>query len=485
MVVFVTSLHGGLGLPPTAHTANVAHVASVLDTVPYLRNMHPDLAAFYNATLQSVLQPADPASSPPASLGPVADAFTTAFRNMGPTPEASAQCIKIATVVVRTLLGLPAEGQEGAAQEGAGQEEGAAQQGAGQEEGAAQQGAAAQQDAAQSERLQFRLSQPVYAALGAAYTRSIAGDALRTAQHLSQRSLPSVKGTGFLATSWLTTMPWKQRIESADLRVALLLYLGLPDNMLASGAVPCNCGSTLATDSVVALQHISGCNRHCKTFAHDIFGRGPTGPFSTVLTSMGGGALVAFEQSGYPAAGCKMDLVARGVPGYGGALAIDYTLTNPTNQATLNNASLVPLYCANEAHKDKIAHYQPLMPAGDVFVPIAVELYGGVHASVVDTLRSWAERLAQGGAAKPGVILGLLRQSFSLSLMRARVELYRHCIGHCIEPDAAARRRVARQAYFCTELRRAERRAKVHLTISRPGGGGGARTLEGRFGRSR
>ena len=49
---FVKPALGGLGLPPTARTANVAHVASVLDTIPYLRSMHPDLATYYDSALQ-------------------------------------------------------------------------------------------------------------------------------------------------------------------------------------------------------------------------------------------------------------------------------------------------------------------------------------------------------------------------------------------------------------------------------------------------
>ena len=336
--------------------------------------------------------------------------------------------------------------------------------------------------------LQYRLSQPVYNALGANYTASIAGDPLRTAQHLSQRTLDGAKGTGFFATGFLTTAPWDEQIATADLRVALLLFLGLPDSFLASGNVTCKCGQTLPVESTTALQHVSGCKRHGKTFAHDIFGRGPAGPFASVLTTMSSTALLTFEKNGYPAAGFKMDLVAHGVPGYGGALAVDYTLTNPTNASTLNNASLAPLYCAKEAHDDKIAKYQHLIPAGDVFVPFAVELYGGVHGTVVDTLQRWAQHIAQGlgGEADPATILGLMRQSFSISLMKARVELYRQSIGNCIEADAARRRQIARSSFVYRAVQRAQRRARVKNSTFRPGAGSAsARASEGRFGRRR
>ena len=36
---------------------------------------------------------------------------------------------------------------------------------------------------------------------------------------------------------------------------------------------------------------------------------------------------------------------------------IDYTLTNPTKQGTLQNAALVPLFCANAEHNVKNDSY--------------------------------------------------------------------------------------------------------------------------------
>jgi hypothetical protein len=260
--------------------------------------------------------------------------------------------------------------------------------------------------------------------------------------------------------------------------------MGLPDSFLATGTVTCKCGElAFPASSTAALQHISGCPKHAKTFAHDIFGRGPFGPFASVFTAMSSTALLAFEKIGYPTTGFKMDLVASGVPGYTGGLAIDYTLTNPTNTSTLNNASLVPLFCAKEAHDDKIAKYQHLIPAGDVFVPFAVELYGGVHGTVVDVMQRWADQIvqSQGAAAKLEVVLGIMRQSFSIALMKARVELYRQCIGNCIEPDAAQRRQAARNSFLYRAVRRAQRLAQVKHNIIRRG----AQSSQGRFSRSR
>jgi len=125
------------------------------------------------------------------------------------------------------------------------------------------------------------------------------------------------------------------------------------------------------------------------------------------------------------------------------------------------------------------------MPAGDVFVPFAVELYGGVHASVVDVMLGWAETIAQGLGpdVKAGAVLAVMRQSFSLSLMKARVELYRQCIGDCIEQDAARRRQIARESFLFRAVQRARRRAQVQHSITRPGAR--PRASEGRFGRLR
>lgn len=464
--MFVKPALGGLGLPPTLATADAAHVASVLDTIPYLRNMHPSLRDYYDSVLQTA---ADLTSAPSASLGASGDAFITALLNMGLSVESTAQCKEIATKAVRSLLGLPENGTSAGADGDAGAAASPGDHSGGQR------------------RLQYRLSQPVYRALGSNYTANIVGDLERTAQHLSQRTLEGVKGAGFFATGFFTVAPWQEQIATEKLRVSLLLYLGLPDNFLASGNVTCKCGATLPTSSTAALQHISFCNQHGKTFAHDIFGRRLEGPFSTMFTTMSSTALLDFEKIGYPANGFKMDLVAFGLPGYTGALAIDYTLSNPTNASTLNNASLAPLFCAQQAHDGKIAKYQNRIPTGDVFVPCAVELYGGVHGSFVDALHGWADTIAQslGAGVKPATVLALLRQSFSISLMEARVELYKRCIDNSIEPNVARRREIARQSYVYRAVRRARRCAQVKAANTRSGDRGSyrARTAEGRFGR--
>ena len=85
---FVKPALGGLGLPPTSATANAAHVASVLDTVPYLRNMHPSLRDYYDTVLQTAV---DLTSAPPASLGASGNAFITALLDMGLSPESSSR----------------------------------------------------------------------------------------------------------------------------------------------------------------------------------------------------------------------------------------------------------------------------------------------------------------------------------------------------------------------------------------------------------
>jgi hypothetical protein len=488
---FVKPALGGLGLPPTGATANAAHVASVLDTYRYLSKMHPDLGSYYTSLLQAGLVIATTGAPPTSPVGAAGHAFIMALHHIALESETNGKCMKIVARALRHQLGMPTEeegtgeGADGGADEGAA---GGVGTGTGADTDTDGDLAAAEalvDTTGRLRRLQYHLSQPIYGLLGATYTASIAGDPLRTAQHLSQRTLASARGTGFLASGWLTTAPWQQQIASADLRVALLLFLGLPDSFLATG-IPCKCGElTFPIGSTAALQHISGCGRHCKTFAHDIFCRGPTGPLAAAITTMSNTALITWEKHGYPTSGKKMDMVAHGVPGYTGALAIDYTLTNPTNQSTLNNACLVPLYCANEEHDDKITKYQQLMPVGDVFVPFAVEIYGGTTRTVVDTLQRWAQIIAEGhgGAVQPAAILGLLRQSFSLALMYARVELYRRCIGNCIESDAAQRRQIARQSYLFRAVQRARRRAQVKHITTRSGAraSGQGRSSSGRL----
>ena len=174
-----------------------------------------------------------------------------------------------------------------------------------------------------------------------------------------------------------------------------------------------------------------------------------------------------------------MDLLVSNLPGYAGKLAIDYTLSNPTKSGTLANATISPLHCAKEAHKDKLTKYGNHIPPGDVFVPLAAEIYGGVDPSVVDFMTSLAKTAiehSRHGKSTVGQVLHVWRRHMSIALMRARCGTYKFGIEASIDPHAFERRAHFRQSacYRAVHSKQKKKfqKAKIH---SHPAGGAAAR----------
>ena len=516
--------HGGLGLQSTARVAAGAYVASVLDCAPLLRRMGQLGAAgttvlgmAVDALLDGI--PADPNQEwlapdgdddPLFDLGAAWQPFLSALGSMAPTPEASAKAREIAFKVVKLLRGeapaaddaAAAAGDAGAAAGGpaaggdaaggpaaggaagaggsAGAAGGAGAGGAG-DVPAADGGAAARPTQRQGDKLQHRLVQPAHAAAAALYAERIRGDHRRYAQHLSQcAAMPGApKGAGYLATGWLTLMPWQRKLESAVMRSAIRIMMGLPHPALEHVAVRCKCGRVdlSATSSVEALEHISACNRFNKLKPHNTFAKS----IETIIATTGSGVLIEREKMYYPPAPAgaretfRMDLVATGVPGIAQRLAVDPTITNPTVPTVLANAVLRHGYAANQAQEAKIVKYQQHIPTGDLFYPGAAELYG----TACDTLVDLVEKLGHSAAAASrsagerehaGAVVAAYRQELSVGLMYARTGMLRDAVERSLDPHAAERQQRARDSY----VYRVVHRGASFYHRSGPGSGRGA-----------
>ena len=332
-------------------------------------------------------------------------------------------------------------------------------------------------DDASPDQLQSKLAAPVHTALAELYTQSIAGDPQRVAQHHSQRSARSLPGTGYLATGWLTAQPWDVELFTIELILAYRLFLDLPEGQLANDSVRCKCGKIhLPLRAIDTLAHIQSCPEFGKTWAHDTFGHS----LEEVIHSVGPNTvLLEWEKKYYPTPRHRMDLLVSNLPGYAGKLAIDYTLSNPTKSGTLANATISPLHCAKEAHKDKLTKYGNHIPPGDVFVPLAAEIYGGVDPSVVDFMTSLAKTAiehSRHGKSTVGQVLHVWRRHMSIALMRARCGTYKFGIEASIDPHAFERRAHFRQSacYRAVHSKQKKKfqKAKIH---SHPAGGAAAR----------
>ena len=291
------------------------------------------------------------------------------------------------------------------------------------------------------------------------------------------------KGAGYLATAWLTLMPWQRKLESAAMRSAIRIMLDLPDPALEHGVVRCKCGRVdlSATSTVEALEHISACNRFNKLKPHNTFAKS----IETIITATGSSVLIEREKAHYPPAppgareGFRMDLVATGVPGVAQRLSVDPTIINPTVPTVLANAVLRQGYAANQAQEAKIAKYQQHIPTGDLFYPGAAELYGTACDTLVDLVdrlgRSAAEGSRSAGArGHAGAVVAAFKQELSVGLMYARTGKLRDAVERSIDPQAAERQQRARDSY----VYRVVHRARSFYHRSGPGSGRGAQGSE-------
>ena len=107
---------------------------------------------------------------------------------------------------------------------------------------------------------------------------------------------------------------------------------------------------------------------------------------------------------------------------------------------------------ANKAHGTKLQHYQPLCNDQlDLFFPVAIELFGGVHQTVQKTLEDWAKEVARargGGQRLINRVLQGWRAHLSVALLKARVDFYSASLLRCLEPGAARRRELYASSYL-------------------------------------
>ena len=92
-----------------------------------------------------------------------------------------------------------------------------------------------------------------------------------------------------------------------------------------------------------------------------------------------------------------------GLPGSGpGTRELwDFTVVDASAATYADSAAITPLFAANLKHNRKLHHYgrsgsdgRAIMQPGDVCVPIAAELHGGLHPSAWSKLRDLAKRAA-------------------------------------------------------------------------------------------
>jgi len=304
--------------------------------------------------------------------------------------------------------------------------------------------------------LQHKLAVPIHLADEAAYRTACGVDPQRLAQHLSQRRGKKDTGEGWLGAAFMSIHPKRKLIDSVTLATGLRIYLALPDPSIGNEDTTCLCGRTLHPTK--AVHHFWTCTQHMgrRNRFHDAFGHG----FNDIYNSLPGQIIIQNEKKGVPTAGDRMDKVISGAACTNGKrICQDQTLCNPAGgrPQDLANAVGQPNYTANRKHQAKLTRYPATtFNQRDQFFPVACEIFGGIHDSVVEQLRDWAKATADhmGKPAIKGTLLQAWREHLSLTLLKARVAWYQADLIYSLEPDINKRRsrgagsflgRVARQ----------------------------------------
>ena len=293
--------------------------------------------------------------------------------------------------------------------------------------------------------LQHKLAMPIHVQDEKDYMASIATDSHRLAQHLSQKT--GADGEGWLGTPWLRTLPSKQPIAANTMRTGILIFLGLPDTSVGDQDTLCPCGTTL--DAAKTLDHFWACNKHSAVVVHNAIGAA----FNDIYATLPGSVAITNEKDGCPAAGCRMDKVITGVSwAQGKRILQDQTISNPRAATHIATACTTANSAANKAHDLKLQRYQHLCNNQlDIFFPVALELFGGVHQTVQKTLEDWAKEVARARGGGTRLINRLLqgwRAHLSVALLKARVEFYSASLLRCLEPGALRRKELYAQSYL-------------------------------------
>ena len=285
----------------------------------------------------------------------------------------------------------------------------------------------------------------MYDRLAAHLRESLLTDDAARAKQLSQ--------AGWLGCQFLEALPrGTTKIDATVYRLALTIHLNLP--VAAFSRITCLCGQALTPEH--GARHVFSCVKAEKAWRSHVM----TAAIGDVLRALPGAVWVHGAETGQaPCVGVRHKTVAAagGGGGGGGQAAVaatavttesvfpdltwggiagdaptsqwhgDTVVPDPACDSYNKRAAKHALHAADVSHRRKKLAYEGtpgLIPAGHRFMPWAIELYGGTHASIPEQLRAWAQRLFGGGAPQPALVDKLVRgwrTSLSVALLHARV----------------------------------------------------------------
>ena len=104
--------------------------------------------------------------------------------------------------------------------------------------------------------------------------------------------------------------------------------------------------------------------------------------------------------------------------------ALDVTVINPLQAATVAQAAHTPGHALKVAHQRKLdKSWQPCHDQGIVFLPLAVESLGGWHKAAIDEVKKLGSALARHSGEDESITISHLFQQLSIALMKGNASL--------------------------------------------------------------
>jgi hypothetical protein len=281
------------------------------------------------------------------------------------------------------------------------------------------------------------LSAHVHVTTAVAFDHATASDDAARAQYLSQR--------GWLGTAWTRAMPaGLTAIDSRDLRIGLIRMLRLPLPELAGSRCP-QCSAHLTE---LDVYHYDSCGG-ALTPRHHAFG----GVLERVYLTLPGVGVVRREPTGILRSAAHphrrpdhaFGPLRVPFPNNTKQIVTDHTFADPVNVTHQHGAAREEGHAADKARADKVKQNVPYLDTSLYeFVPLALEVHGGVDSRFVGQLRQWARWRADAAVtdvAADDEVVRMRRDVLAAQILEAwrrllSAGLMVACVGHirrCIE----------------------------------------------------
>lgn len=222
------------------------------------------------------------------------------------------------------------------------------------------------------------------------------------------------------------------RLSNDDTRLSLRLWLRLPILPVfgAPSPTPCFCRAGVTLDE----QHILNCNgeaardaRH-NTLVLCIQEMLQASVHSPVLLE----PRVGLNSQDFH----RFDLSVKSFDSASRHLKLDVTIRNPQAKHVVARAAHSNLVAAHDAAREKFAKYGKYLTSSDLFLPLAVESFGGLHPNVFQLVSACARRVANVAPDSSCFLAPTFSsywlQRISCTLMRENCKLINSVVGQSL-----------------------------------------------------